>query len=119
MEKRRRIMMEHSMENRWHVRENIIIRIRATHYHRSGVLLHDDNNNDDPEEKVLLNFNITHLPVLTPVFMLIPPTSTATATVSPAAKMPNPNIFTLDCSHFLVHFYPLLVQVLANNWLLG
>ena len=112
-------MMEHSMENRWHVRENIIIRIRATHYHRSGVLLHDNNNNDDPEEKVLLNFNITHLPVLTPVFMLIPPTSTATATVSPAAKMPNPNIFTLDCSHFLVHFYPLLVQVLANNWLLG
>ena len=64
--------------------------------------------------------HITHLPVLTPVFMLIPPTSTATATASsPAAKIPTPNIFTLDCSHFLVHFFPLLVQVLANNWLLG
>ena len=50
---------------------------------------------------------INYIPVLTPVFMLMPPTSTATATAKPAAKKPTtPNIFSSDCDHFLtfVHF---------------
>ena len=52
---------------------------------------------------------INYIPVLTPVFMLMPPTSTATATAKPAAKKPTtPNIFSSDCGHFLqftfVHF---------------
>ena len=59
---------------------------------------------------------INYIPVLTPVFMLMPPTSTATATTKPAAKKPTtPNIFFSDCGHFLqftfVHFS---VQIIGS-----